>query len=149
LNRHAPQLVDQIVRVQFVAYFVCLHLALEIALAELEDHLTHFVLVLFLVVVNLFEEEEMNHHTSAASREENVLPVRLQFLLGPLLKASPVGCFNLVVRLIDSFAVDDPVDSIDELFNVKGRWVSLLEVAVVVVFVLTAEGIDISPYDIF
>lgn len=91
----------------------------------------------------------MDHHTTSASSKKNVLPIRLKFIPRSLFKASPVGCFYLIERLIDGLAVDDPIDSIDEFFNVEWGWVSFLQITVIVILILASKGVDIGPYYVF
>jgi hypothetical protein len=145
LKSDALLLVDEIIRVQLVAYFVGLDLTLHVALPKLEDHFPDLAFVLPLIVFNLLQQQKVDHHALGAASQQNVLAVGLELLPRPLFEAGPGGSLDVIEGLIDGLAVDDPVDSVDELLNAEGGWVSLLEVAVVVVLVLAAEGVDICP----
>lgn len=54
----------------------------------------------------------------------------------------------MIVRFIGCLAVDNPVDCVDEFLDIEWSRIALFEVTIVVVLVLGAKGIDVSPNDI-
>lgn len=143
------QLINQIVLIELVIYFIGFNLSLDIAFPELKNDITDFALILFLVIFDPLKEEQVYHHGLCTAGKKDILSISFQFFLRSSLKACPSGCLNLVVGFVDCFTVDDPVDGIDQFLYIEGGGVSFLQIFVIVVFVLLAESVYVCPYNIF